>query len=389
MSFGVLFVIVLAALAGPLLAASGRVLVPVVVGELLAGLVIGRTGFAWVHPAQPTTAFLSDIGFAMLMFTAGMHVPLRHPGLLRGLRRGVAAALVTAGLAVGAGWAASRLAHVPHPAIYAVVLGSGSAAILMPCLAEFRLLDAGIAFPVAAQVAFADVGSIVAVPLVLRPGRAWEASLGIVLVALGALAIFTALRLLHGREWVRRLRRRSKSREWALDLRLSLVVLFALCWVTERTGASILIAGFAVGLVVAAVGGPKRLSRQVTGIGQGFFVPLFFVVLGARIDVRALVDHRSLIELAVVLVALDIAVHAAGAFVTRQPASAGLAATVQLGVPAAVVSLGLQERLVSTGAAAAIMVAAVASIAISATGVALIARRVGPALPAVVTGPAA
>jgi len=375
MSFGVLTVIVAAGLAGPLLGAGGRLLVPVVVGELLVGLVLGHSGFGWLHPGQPTLAFLADIGFAMLMLAAGMHVPLRQPGLLPRIGRGALAMGVTAVLAIAAGWAAARAAHVPHPAIYAVVLGSGSAAVLVPCLDEFGLLSDGTALTVAAQVALADVVSIVAVPLVLRPSGAWEALGGIALVSACALGILLVLRLLHGRRWVQRLRARSKQREWALDLRLSLVVLFALCWITVRTGASILIAGFAVGLVVAAVGGPKRLSRQVTGIGQGFFVPLFFVVLGARIDVRALVHERSLVELAVLLTVLDVAIHLGGALLSGQPLAAGLAATVQLGVPAAVVSLGLQERVVSAGAGAAIMVAALASIAVSTSGVALIARR--------------
>lgn len=375
MSFGVLTVVVAAGLAGPLLGAGGRLLVPVVVGELLVGLVLGHSGFGWLHPDQPTLAFLAEIGFAMLMLAAGMHVPLRQPGLLPRIGRGALATGITAVLAIAAGWAAARAAHVPHAAIYAVVLGSGSAAVLVPCLDEFGLLSDGTALTVAAQVALADVASIVAVPLVLRPSRAWEALGGIALVSACALGILLTLRLLHGRRWVQRLRARSKQREWALDLRLSLVVLFALCWIAVRTGASILIAGFAVGLVVAAVGGPKRLSRQVTGIGPGFFVPLFFVVLGARIDVRALVHERSLVELAVLLVVLDVAIHLGGALLSGQPLAAGLAASVQLGVPAAVVSLGLQERVVSAGAGAAIMVAALASIAVSTAGVALIARR--------------
>ena len=374
MSFGVLTILVLAGLAGPLLGARGRVLVPVVVGELLAGLVLGRTGFRWLHPDQPATAFLAEIGFAMLMFTAGLHVPLREPALLRELRRGAGAAALVGVLAVGAGWLAAQLAGVGHPAIYAVVLGSGSAAVLIPAIQEFRLLESSPALAVAAQVAVADVCSIVAVPLVIRPGHAWHALFGIALVTTCGVAALLALRLLGGRAWVHELRQRSKHRVWALDLRLSLLALFALCWITVRTGASILIAGFAVGLVVAAVGGPKRLSRQLVGIAQGFFVPLFFVVLGARVDARALLHHRGLVELALLLVALNVAIHLVGAVMTRQPVASGLAATAQLGVPAAVVSLGLPRGLLSAGAAAAIMVAALASIAISTAGIALLAR---------------
>jgi Kef-type K+ transport system membrane component KefB len=371
-------VVVLAGLAGPLLGASGRVLVPVVVGELLAGLVLGRSGFDWLRPDEPTTAFLADIGFAMVMFTAGMHVPIGNPALVRRLGRGAFAALVVAGSAVAAGWLAANLAHVGHPAIYAVVLGSGSAAVLVPALEELHVLDDPAALAVAAQVAVADVAGIVLVPLVLRPSRAWHVVLGTVLIAICAVAILLALRQLRTRRWIRALRLRSKQRAWALDLRLSLLVLFALCWIAVRTGASILIAGFAIGLVVAAIGGPKRFSRQVTGIGQGFFVPLFFVVLGARIDVRALVERASLIELVLLLVVFDVAVHAVGAAASRQPAAAGLAATAQLGVPTAVVSLGLQERLFSPGTAAAIMVAALASIGVSTVGVAILARRAAP-----------
>lgn len=387
MTFGVLTVIMLAGLAGPLLGAGGRLFVPVVVGELLAGLVLGGSGFGWLHPDQATTAFLADIGFAMLMFAAGMHVPLRDPALVPRIRRGALAVLVTTSLAVAAGVAAARVAHVGHPGIYAVVLGSGSAAVLVPCLEEFGLLNDATALVVAAQVAIADVASIVAVPLVLRPGRAADALLGIALVTIAALALFLALRLLHGRAWVQRLRKRSKKHEWALDLRLSLLVIFGLSWVAVRTDASILIAGFAVGLVAAANGGPKRLSRQVTGIGQGFFVPLFFVVLGASIDVRALVHRHSLLELTFVLVVLDVAIHLVGALVTRQPPVAGLAATIQLGVPAAVVSLGLQEKVISAGTGAAIMGLGLATIAISTTGVALIARRRARGLPAAAVEP--
>ena len=375
MSFGILFVLVLAGLAGPLFAADSRLLVPVIVGELVAGLALGRSGFAWLHPAQPTTAFLADIGFAMLMFTAGMHVPLRTPGLKRQLGKGGMAAGVATVIAVGAGWAAAHLAHVPHAAVYAVVLASGSAAVLVPSLDEFGLLRDRDALAVAAQVALADVASIVAVPIALRPHKALQAGLGVVAVAACAAVLLLALRAFHDAKIVASVRRMSKQRAWALDLRLSLLVLFGLCWLATRTGASILIAGFAIGLVVAAIGGPKRFSRQVTGVAQGFFVPLYFVVLGARIDVRDLVRHSAIVELAVLLVAFNVGLHLIAALLTRQPVAAGLTATVQLGVPAAVSTLGLQEGILTGGEAAALMVAALASIAISELGVALLVRR--------------
>ena len=375
MSFGILALIVLAGLAGPLLAAGRSAFVPVVVGELAAGVVIGRSGFGWIHPQEPTTAFLAEIGFAMLMFAAGMSVPLRQPGLTTGIRRGGFAAAIAALLAVPFGIVAARATGVHHPAVYALLLASGSAAILLPALAERGMLDDPRALTVMAQVTIADIAAIVALPLVLQPGHALRAALGGLLVAGCVVLLYLVTRLLHGRPLVGRVRSWSRKRGWALDLRVSLLVLFGLVWVAERSGTSALIAGFGVGLLVAAAGGPKRLSRQVAGVAQGFMVPLFFVVLGARLDLRALWHQPSLLMLAALLAALNAALHLLAALFTRQQLGAGLAATAQLGVPAAVVTLGLEQHVLTDGEGSAIVAAALVSLALTAAGVTMLARR--------------
>jgi Kef-type K+ transport system membrane component KefB len=58
---------------------------------------------------------------------------------------------------------------------------------------------------------------------------------------------------------------------------------FGLAWIAQQCGTSVLLAGFGIGLVVAAIGGPERLSTQVRGVAEGFFVPLFFVVRSFRL----------------------------------------------------------------------------------------------------------
>lgn len=377
MSFGVLALIVLAGLAGPLAAAGKHRYVPVVVGELAAGVVIGRTGTRWLDPGEPTTAFLSNVGFAMLMFGAGMNVPVRRPGIRAGLRRGAAAAVVVAVLAVPAAVIVAALTPHRHTAIYALLFASSSAAILLPILEEQRLLGDERALTLMAQVGIADVAAIVALPLVIQPSKAVHAALGGLAVAGAAVAVLVGARALYSDRVVHALRHESKKRGWALDLRLALLVLFALAWIAERTGTSILVAGFAVGLIVAAIGGPKRLSMQVIGIASGFFVPLFFVTLGAKLDLRALVQHPSMLLLAALLVVGNVAAHVGGALATRQPAASALGATAQLGLPAGVVTLGLERGILSAGQAAAILVAALATIVLCPLGVALLRKSAG------------
>jgi Kef-type K+ transport system membrane component KefB len=224
------------------------------------------------------------------------------------------------------------------------------------------------------QVAIADVAAIVALPLVVLSDGASGALLGGALVAGAGLAVFGGARALRGSALVHRVRRTSKKRGWALDLRLALLLLFVLAWLAQRTGTSVLVAGFTVGLLVAAVGGPKRLSRQVIGIAAGFFVPLFFVVLGARLDLRAVLDHPSYLVLAGLLVAANVVVHAIAALLSGQGPPAALAATAQLGVPAGVVAIGLAEGVITPGQGGAIILAALASIGLCTLGVGRLAR---------------
>lgn len=76
MSFALLALICLAGIAGPLLAVSRRWGLPVVVGELLVGVAFGPMVAARLHPNEPTFAFLANVGFALVMFVAGSHIPV-------------------------------------------------------------------------------------------------------------------------------------------------------------------------------------------------------------------------------------------------------------------------------------------------------------------------
>ena len=375
LGFGTLLVIVLAGLCGPLAAAlaRGRLIVPVVVGELAAGVLVGPAVIGAVNPGGGTVSWLGEVGFAMLMLTAGMHVPLRDPRIGRELRGGAAVAALVALLSVPAGLLAALAAGTGHAAVFAVVLASGSAAVLLPAVQE-AALDGPAVIAVIAQVTIADVLTIVSVPIVLAPGRVGHAVLGALLVAAAGVALLAAVRAVERGGWAHPLRRLSRERHWALDLRLSLVVLFVLAWIAQESGTSVLIAGFGAGLMVALVGGPKRLSTQMRGLADGFFVPAYFVILGARLDIGGLFSNPSLLALVALLAALNVAIHVLAARLARRPVAGAFAATAQLGVPAAVASLGLAEHVISAGTATAIVGSAVISLATCTLGVSLLGR---------------
>jgi len=124
MTFGVLTLIVACGLAGPLLAGATRLAVPIVVGEIAAGVVIGRTGFGEINTGDPTIVFLADAGFAMLMFVVGTRLPLRDPGLRRALRGGLIATSLSFAIAVPGAWVLADATPVKHPAVFVLLLAA-------------------------------------------------------------------------------------------------------------------------------------------------------------------------------------------------------------------------------------------------------------------------
>jgi Kef-type K+ transport system membrane component KefB len=333
-----------------------------------------------VHPQNADLALLYHVGFATLMFTVGMHVPLHDKRLRAAVGDGARATLVAVPLALGAGLLC-HLAGSGPALVYGVVLASSSAAVALPVIQE-SALDGPEVLAAMAWITLADVLATVAIPLALTPRHALHAAGGALIVAACVVVLVAiAFALRRCSAFVRRVRHESKKRGWALDLRIALIALIGLSYIALQVGASILVAGFGVGLVVGALGGPKRLSHEVLGLGQGFFIPVFFVLLGSRLDLRALGHGTHPIVLAVLLAGLTIAVHVVTSRVIRTPPAIGLLASAQMGVPAAVIALGLPSHAIDQGQASAIFCAALISIAACAAGAAILRRGAPPSVP--------
>jgi Kef-type K+ transport system membrane component KefB len=375
LTYADLALIVACGLVGPLLAGLPRFAPPVVVGEIAAGVVLGHTGFGLVDPVNPTLAFLASIGFALLMFVVGTALPLREPGLRGSLGTGAAIVGVAAVLALVGGYGLSLVTNLHRPAIIALLLVTSSAAIVMPALQEGRLTATRLGMITAAWVTIADIASVVILPFAVVHGSSWEVIVGGAAVTVATLAIWAGLRAARHQSWFRRYRHLSHERGWGLDLRISLLSLFVLAWIAVRIGTSILVAGFCAGAIVALVGEPKRLAWQILGIAQGFFIPLFFVVLGAQINLRALFTNPGDMFLAVALSVGIVVVHVAAARLMRLPAATGLIAAGQMGVPAAVVAVGLETGVLTAGQGAAILAATLVSVAVMAVGARGLAGR--------------
>ena len=189
-----------------------------------------------------------------------------------------------------------------------------------------------------------------------------------------ATVLFIALRYVEQRGWRQRLHDISEDRSFALELRISLAILFALaasrprptsrsCWPASPSGLR-------SRLSVSRDAWQSSCSRSP----KGSSAPLFFVWLGASLDISALGDHPKYIALGVALgtgaVITHVAMRAFG-----QPVAVGTLCAAQLGVPVAAATLGTERHLLAPGQPAALILGGLLTIAAATLCGGFLARR--------------
>lgn len=382
MSFLELSLICIVALLGPVLALRRSWHLPLVLGELLAGVIVGKSLLGWVNAGNETLTFLADMGFALMMFVAGTHVPVRDRTIRGAVGKGAVRTVLAAAVAAALGVGVAVLVGSANAPLYIVLMASSSAALVLPIVDSLKLRGPSV-LELTAQVALADVAAIVALPLAIDPGNAGPKAVGALAVAACAVVLWALLRRFEANGSRQRLHDVSEERKFAIELRIQLSILFALAGLAVFTHVSIMLAGFAFGLAVSAVGEPRRLARQLFALNDGFLGPVFFVWLGASIDLRQLGGHPQMILLGLLLGLGAIAAHAANRL-TGLPLPFAIGSAAQLGVPVAAATIGRSLGVLAPGEDAALLLGALVTIAATTAAASSAAKRAaepGPTSP--------
>jgi Kef-type K+ transport system membrane component KefB len=382
MSLASFFAILFAGLLGPLLAGNRYFTLPVVVGRIIGGILIGNTGsqllsmiigkeYHLVDLNSETLTFISNLGFAMLLFVVGTKLPIArlYNGINGTAKRGLFAALITLLItAPTLGFALSWHTGVGHPLMFALLCAASSTSTVLPILNERKLAGDEISALIV-WITITDVATMVLLPLAFGIGNSVMIIMGCVSVCGTGAAVFIILRRWRETESGKRYRKLSKDREWGFDMSQMFVVLVGLAALAQWFGASILVAGFVAGLTSNLLKQPKRFNKQLTGNAEAIFVPVFFVYVGARINVIDVFTSIANIELALLVVAASLIAHVSAAKLSRLSWSAGLTASQHMGLPTAIVGMGLAEHVLNPGQAAAIILAALLSLAVCMVGI--------------------
>ncbi len=300
---------------------------PAVIGQLLAGLILGPSLFGWVLPGLHQMIFpasgaqkqmlagLSEIGVLLLLFLTGMETDIK---LVRRIG-GAAVAVTVAGITVpfAAGFLLGRVVPAPliggpeHRLVASLFMGTAlsisSIKIVATVVHEMNFMRRNLGQIIIASAIMEDAACWIVISLILSLAGAAPGGYTALPRAVIGTALFVVFSYTIGRRavfWLIRFVNDAFVSEYAV-LTAILIVMGSMALITEAIGVSTLLGAFVAGVIIGE--SPIRsqhIDDQLRGFITAFMMPIFFGLSGFSADLTILKDHRlALFTLALVGVA--------------------------------------------------------------------------------------
>lgn len=383
-----LVVIGLAFLVPLLLSRVKRAVIPVVVGEIVAGMIVGQSGLKLVQE-NFVLEVLSVLGFAYLMFLSGLEIDFSSVLGKVAAEDGVSLErLVNNPFAVGGAMFALTLVGSVVPAFYlqgqglindpwimALILSTTSLGVVVPVLKEqgFTRDDYGQSILVASLIA--DFASILLISVyVLLRSQGLTLEILLVLVLFGAfVTVYRLAALFQRRLPAERIFEELSSATSQIKLRGSFALALVFIALAESLGIENILGAFLAGVIVSLLseGEGSILREKLDAIGYGFFIPIFFIMVGVGFDLPALLSSRSTLLLVPLLIGIAYAVKFLAALLYRlkyswrETLAAGALLSSRLSLIIAAAAIGLELGVITDAVNSAIILVAVITCTIS------------------------
>ena len=269
-----------------------KLVIPVVVLELLLGIVIGPQ-VAGLADVDPTTEFLGNLGLGMLFFFAGYEIDFRRiQG--RPLNLGTLGWLVSLVIAYGLGGILAAAGVVLSYLYTGSAMATTAIGTLIPILRDAGELKTRFGTHLLAAGAMGEFGPILLITLILSTTNPLHEAA--ILIAFVLLAVLTGILAVRSawRGWP--IIERTFEASSQLAVRLAVLLVFGLVAVAGELGLDILLGGFVAGLITRVALRGREVSvfeSKITAVGYGLLIPFYFVTSGMAFDATALVTSTG------------------------------------------------------------------------------------------------
>ena len=343
---------------------------PLVVVEILLGIVFGPPALDLIH-VTPLADLLSQFGLAFLFFLAGFEL---EPERVRGTpaRLAVTTWFVSLALAFGIAAGLEAAGVIVNYLFVGCALSTTALGTLTPILRDTGDLEGEFGAFVMASGAVGELGPIVLIALLLTSSTDRPVSV-VLLVAFAAIAVAAAIAAPHVRPHrIIAVIEKTMEATGQLAVRLSVLVLAALVYLTSLLDLDVVLGAFSAGMLVSIAAGPasrRLLQPKLDAVAFGVFVPIFFVVTGMRFDLDAIIGDPDGIAKLVLFLALMLVVRGLPTYLLARNAlpagerrALGLYASTGLPLIVAVTTLGIAAGEMRTDTSAGLVGAGMVSV---------------------------
>ncbi|MDE0545242.1 cation:proton antiporter [Microbacterium sp. C7(2022)] len=359
------------AVLAPLLARGlGRwVRVPLVVFELLLGILMGPSLLGWVGESE-IIDLLSEFGLAMLFFVAGTEI---QASTMRGRlgRNAWVGWFMSVAAGFGLGWV---LVPGEGAIIVAVAFASTALGTLLPILRDAGELRTPYGQAVSALGTVGEFGPLIAISIFLGGREPGPATVVLAIFAvIAGFAVWWAMRVPQGslHEFVSS----SLHTSGQFAVRTVLLIVAAMVTLSLALDIDMLLGAFTAGVLwrlimrEASEHDRHAVESKIEGLAFGFLVPIFFIYTGVTFDLRALIEDPLLAALVPVTLVLLFAIRGLPSMLVAPPGSLfgerlaiGLMGATGLPIIVAVTAIGVNAEIISSGIASVLVGAGMLSV---------------------------
>ncbi|KRN28200.1 sodium hydrogen exchanger family protein [Lactobacillus selangorensis] len=293
-----LVIVLLAALMTPIIMARFHIAnVPTAVAEIIVGILLGKTGFNLIHNNSVLTQ-LSTLGVIILIFLSGMEINFdlfkRRPKGAKADPR--PAPLPLALWSYGSILVLSlllslflrQIGQFQNVILATILFSTIALGVVIAALKEKELLSKPFGQTVLLIAAFGEIIPLLALSVYSAMNGSNAKSLWLISLIF-VVAIILLLRFRQIYQWFTQIDKSTTQ----LDIRMAFFIIITLVAVAEQTGAENILGAFLAGMVMKLLHPREETQDKLTSLGYGFFIPIFFIMTGAKLNLRTLLADRA------------------------------------------------------------------------------------------------
>lgn len=314
MEFLSLVIVVLAAFLTPIIVNRLNInFLPVVVAEILMGIVIGNS-FLNIVERDSILNILSTLGFIFLMFLSGLEIDFKAfkkdkrarqgqnddessiPGHLNLALTVFAFSMI---ISILLAYVFKWLGLVDDVLLMVIIISTISLGVVVPTLKEMNIMRTTIGQFILLVAVLADLVTMI----LLTVYGAINGQGGSTIWLIGILVVFTAISYILGVQFKRMsFLQKLMDGTTQIGIRAVFALIILLVALAEGVGAENILGAFLAGVVVSLLNPDEEMVEKLDSFGYGFFIPIFFIMVGVDLNIPSLIKEPKLLIIIPILI---------------------------------------------------------------------------------------